>query len=85
MIGIKSSWKDLADRQKWAARGASFMTKVQATKAVWFPPDPAESGKRAGTRATRATKRTTTKTTGAAKKTAGRTRKTTKAPASKKS
>ena len=40
MIEIKSGWKSVTDRERWAARGASFVAKAKATKAVWFPPKP---------------------------------------------
>jgi K+-sensing histidine kinase KdpD len=73
MFEIKSRLKSVTDREKWAARGASFVTKAKATKVVWFPPNPAETGKKAASTAKkatkRATKRATKKTTGAAKRT----------------
>jgi hypothetical protein len=62
MIDIKSRVQSVTDREKWAARGASFVAKAKATKAVWFPPEPVETGKKT-------TKRATKKATGAAKKT----------------
>ena len=46
MIEIKDRWKKAMDKQRWAARGASFVTKVKATKVVWFPPKPVENGKK---------------------------------------
>ena len=69
MFEIKSRLKSVTDREKWAARGASFVTKAKATKVVWFPPNPAETGKKAASTAKKATKRATKKTTGAAKRT----------------
>jgi hypothetical protein len=69
MIEIKSRWKSVTEREKWAARGASFVAKTKATKAVWFPPKPVETGKKVSSTATKTTK----KTTGAAKKTAKKT------------
>ena len=69
MIEIKSRWKSVTDREKWAARGASFVAKAKATKVVWFPPRPVETGKEAASTAKKATKRATRKTTGVAKKT----------------
>ena len=69
MNEIKSRWKGVTDREKWAARGASLAAKAKATKAVWFPPKPVETGKKAASAAKKATKRTTKKATGAAKKT----------------
>ena len=77
MIEIKSRWDSVADRQKWAARGASFVAKAKATKTVWFPPKPVETGEKAASTTKRATKRATKKTTGAAKKTAGAAKKAT--------
>ena len=85
MIEIKSQLKSVTDREKWAARGASFMAKVKATKVVWFPPEPVETGKKAVSTAKKttktatktATKRATKKTTGAAKKTTGAAKKMT--------
>ena len=65
MIEIKSGWKSATDREKWAARSASFVAKAKATKVVWFPPKPVATGKKAAS----TTKRATKKTTGAAKKT----------------
>ncbi len=79
MIEIKSRWKSVTDRERWAARGASFVTKAKATKAVWFPPKPVETGKNAASTAKKATKKATKKTTGAAKKTTNGTKKTTRA------
>jgi hypothetical protein len=75
MIGIKSRLEGVADKQKWRARGASFMAKVKATEAVWFPPKPAETGKKAASTAKKtakkATKKTSKKTTAAARKATG--------------
>jgi hypothetical protein len=68
MVEIKSSWKSVTDKQTWAARGASFVAKTKATKAVWFPPKPGKSGKKAASAAKRQTRKTTKRTTGAAKK-----------------
>ncbi len=69
MIELKSRWKSMSDRQKWAARGASFVAKAKATKVVWFPPKPAEPGKKAASTAKHGTTRASKKTTSAAKKT----------------
>jgi hypothetical protein len=68
MFEITTRWKRVMDKQKWAARGASFVAKAKATKLVWFPPEPAETGKETASTAKRATERSTKKTTGAAKK-----------------
>jgi hypothetical protein len=78
MIDLNSQLKSVTDREKWAARGASFVAKAKATKAVWFPPKPVETGKKAASTAKKTTKRTTRKTAGAAaKKTAKGTNKVT--------
>ena len=71
MIEIESRWKSVTDREKWAARGASFVAKAKATKVVWFPPNPVETGEKAASTAKKAAKGATKKTTGAAKKTTG--------------
>ena len=77
MIDIKSQLKGVADKEKWVARGASFMAKAKATKAVWFPPKPVAAGATAASTATEATKgatkEATKKTTGAVKETTPRT------------
>ena len=77
MIEIKNGLKGVTDGEKWAARGASFVAKAKATKAVWFPPKPEETGKKTASTAKRATKSTTRKTTAAAKKSTGGTKKVT--------
>jgi hypothetical protein len=65
MVEIKSGLNRLVDKGRWADRGGSFVAKVKATKAVWFPPKAPETGKQAVSTA----KKTATKT---AKKTAKR-------------
>lgn len=77
MIEAKSRLKSVADRERWAARGTSFMAKAKATKVVWFPPKPTETGKKAASTTKRATKRATKKTTGSAKKTTNSAKKVT--------
>jgi hypothetical protein len=69
MIEFKSALKGITDKEQWASRGASFVTKVKATKAVWFPPEPAETGNKAASTAKKTAKKTTRKTTAAARKT----------------
>ena len=73
MIEIRSRLKGVTDRESWAARGASFVAKAKATKVVWFPPKPAETGTQVASTAEKATrgagKRATTKPTAAAEKT----------------
>lgn len=59
MVEIENRWKSVTDRQKWATRGASVVAKAKATKVVWFPPKPAETGKKAASTAKKATKKTT--------------------------
>ena len=68
MTDIRGRLNSFKDRETWAARGISFVAKVKATKAVWFPPKPVETGKKAASAAKRTTKRAAKKTTGAAKK-----------------
>ena len=68
MTDLKSAWKSVTDREHWAARGATFVAKVKATKAVWFPPQPAETGKKAASGARKTTKRASKKATGAARR-----------------
>ena len=71
MIEIKNRLKGVTDKEEWAARGASFVAKVKATKAVWFPPKPVDAGAKAASTGKKATSRAATKTTGAAKKATG--------------
>ena len=77
MIELQSTWKNATDSEKWAARGATFMAKAKATKTVWFPPKPVESGKKSASKATKATKKATKKATGKATGKAGATAKKT--------
>jgi len=83
MIEIKSGWKSVTDRERWAARGASFVAKAKATKAVWFPPQPADAGKKAASTAKKTTKKATKKATGTTKKATGTTKKATGTAAKK--
>jgi hypothetical protein len=71
MSEIKGRLKGIADKEKWAARSASFVGKAKATKAVWFPPKPVETGKKAASTAKGQTTRAAKKSTGAAKKSSG--------------
>ena len=91
MFEIKSRLKGVADTDRWAAHGASFVAKVKATKAVWFPPEPVETTKKAAATAkkttTGAAKKTTVaakRTTPAAKKKTAAAKKTTTSPVRKK-
>ena len=67
-MDINNRLKGVTDREKWAERGASFVAKVKATKAVWFPPEPVGTSKKAASTAKKTTKRAAKRTTGAAKK-----------------
>ncbi len=78
MLEIMSRLKGVTDREKWVERRASFVAKAKATKVVWFPPKPTETGKKAATTTKKTTKRAAKKTTGAAKKTPGAAKKTAK-------
>lgn len=69
-MDINSRVKSVIDRERWAARGTTFVTKAKATKAVWFPPQPVETSKKAASRAKKSTRSAAKKTTGAARKTA---------------
>lgn len=73
MIQMRSPWERVTDPAKWSARGTSLIAKLKATKVVWFPPDPVETGKETAMAAKKATTRTAKtaarKTTGGAKKT----------------
>lgn len=79
MFEIRSQLKSVTNTEKWAARGASFVAKVQATKAVWFPPKPLETGEKVASTTKKTAKRATKKTAGAAKKATGAAKKTTNA------
>ena len=68
MIEIQSRWKRVTDRERWAARGVSFMGKVKSTKLVWFPPTPEESGQKAASRTKETTRAAGKKTTSSTKK-----------------
>ena len=74
MNQIKDRWTSATDRGRWAARGSTFAAKLKATKAVWFPPKPVETGAKAASAAKDGAKNTTKKTAsksgGAATKTA---------------
>jgi hypothetical protein len=67
-MDLKGQMSSMTDRTAWAGRGASFMAKVKATKAVWFPPRPAQTGRKVASASKKATKKTAKKTTGSAKK-----------------
>ena len=77
MVEITDRLKRVTDNPRWAARGASFMAKLKATKAVWFPPEPVEAGTKTARSAKKTTTRGTKKATSAAKKTGSGTKKAT--------
>jgi hypothetical protein len=83
MMELKGRLDQVADREKWAARGASFVAKLKATKLVWFPPRPVEDGTAAVTAAKKTTARAAKKSTSAARKTANGTSKRTSGAAKK--
>lgn len=73
---IKSRLESVTDKGKWTARGASIVAKAKATKVVWFPPQPVESGKSGAAKAKKATNSTAKKSSrGAAKKAGGASKK----------
>ncbi|MFC7496514.1 MULTISPECIES: hypothetical protein [unclassified Nocardioides] len=80
MFDIKNRLKGVTNREMWAARGASLVGKVKATKTVWFPPEPVATGTKAGTvaakKASGSARKTAKKTTGTARKSAGAAAKT---------
>jgi len=57
MFEFKSRLRSLTDRERWRARAAGFTTKVKATQAVWFPPEPAQAPRKAAKAAGRTTKK----------------------------
>jgi hypothetical protein len=71
-MNLKDEFSRLTDRATWAGRGVAFRAKVEATKAVWFPPKSAGKAMKAPAAAKKATKKTAKKTakkaTGTAKK-----------------
>jgi len=82
MLDIKSGLRNVTDRQRWAVRGASLVAKAKATKAVWFPPTPAGTGRKAvssakkgASTAKKASKPAAKKTSRVAAKTANGTKK----------
>ena len=87
MIGIRNGLGNITDRKQWGARGATFVAKVKATKAVWFPPEPVETGKKVAATAGKTAKKTTgtaKKATGSAtKKSTGAAKKTSKSAATR--
>ena len=83
MAQIQSRLKSVADRQRWAARGATFVAKAKATKVVWFPPKPVDTGVEAASTAKKATHGAAKKSVGAARKTTGATKRSSGAAAKK--
>ena len=79
MMDIKSRLHGVTSRDTWRARGALFVTRLKATKAVWFSAEPAS----ASTKALGTARRTTKKTASSARKRGATARKTAKRPAKK--
>jgi hypothetical protein len=77
----ETRWKSVSKRAKWAARGASFVGKVKATKVVWFPPKPVETAKKAASTAEDETIRAAKTTRSALKGTTGTAKKAASTPA----
>jgi hypothetical protein len=75
MSQVISGLKRVTAKPNWAGRGASFMAKVKATKAVWLPPKPTKTGKQAASTAKKTARKTTGKSAAAVKKSTGRARK----------
>lgn len=67
MADIKSRLNSIADKNMWAARGATFMAKAKATKAVWFPPRPEQAAEATAATVGQATADKAEQTTGAAR------------------
>jgi hypothetical protein len=82
MTSMRSRFRSITNKDAWTARGGSFLVKAKATKAIWFPPQGAETVEKASSTAKKAassskksvsgsTKKAAKKTTGAAKKASG--------------
>lgn len=71
MTQSQSRLKRVVERERWPARGATFVPKAQATKVVWFPPKPVDTGVEAVSTAKKVTGGATRKTSGAARKSTG--------------
>ena len=63
MFAFTNLWDSATDKGRWAARGASFVAKVKATKAVWFPPAPEDAVKKTASTAKKTTRKTAKKAT----------------------
>jgi hypothetical protein len=74
-MDLKGEFSKVTDRAMWAARGAAFRAKVEATKAVWFPPKPTGKAMKAPAASKKTTKKAATKTTKKTTKTPTRTAK----------
>jgi hypothetical protein len=62
MLDVKSVWSRVGDTKTWRARRAAFVAKLGATKAVWFPPEPAGTARKATAQGRKTAKRTARKT-----------------------
>jgi hypothetical protein len=67
-MDIKSRWDSVTAPATWRARGGSFVAKVHATRAIWFPAQEAKSAPKkvakTASRTARKTTRTASKKTG---------------------
>ena len=68
MMNLKQVWHQAVDKQAWSARRTALMAKLGATKAVWFPPDPTSTAKKAASKGRKTTKKTAKKTARSATK-----------------
>jgi hypothetical protein len=68
VLDLKSAWSRVGDKRTWDARRATFVAKLGATKAVWFPPGPTSTPKKAAAKGRKTTKKTAKKTSRAATK-----------------
>ena len=62
MIGFKNQWAGITDKQKWLERRTTLVAKLKATKMIWFPPKPVESGVATAAGATSAAKKSVART-----------------------
>lgn len=68
-MDLRSGLSGVTDRAAWQGRGASFIAKLKATKAVWLPPKPEGTAKKSASAAKKTTKKAAKKTTRTAKRT----------------
>jgi len=68
MMDLKHVWNQAMDKKSWTARRTTFVAKLGATKAVWFPPEPTGTAKKAAAKGRKTTKKAAGKTTRATTK-----------------